>query len=336
MPGLTGIIGAGISGLAAARELTDRGFEVRVFEKSRGLGGRAATRRRGRMSFDHGAQYFTVRSRGLARAIEPLLDRGSVALWTSRIVRLNPDGIRQPAPPADRYVGVPGMSMLGRALAGILPVTRNTRISTLRRERDGSWTPVSADGELLDRFESLIVTCPAPQASELLRSASPDLSGVCRSAEMLPCWAAMVAFESPLGLDFDAAFVTDDRLAWASREASKPGRAPEPECWTLHGTPEWSVAQLEENPDRVASALLDRFLERSGAEPQDPVHLEAHRWRYARSSESRSVASAVDADARIAIAGDWTVGNRLEAAWSSGVEAARAIAAFEPSRTPPA
>jgi predicted NAD/FAD-dependent oxidoreductase len=142
---------------------------------------------------------------------------------------------------------------------------------------------------------------------------------------MMPCWAAMVAFESPLDLEFDAAFVTDGTLAWISREASKPGRALRPECWTLHGSSEWSAARLEDEPDRVARVLLDRFLDLAELAPRNPVHLDAHRWRYARSAEPRTVATAVDVDARIAIAGDWTVGDRLEGAWLSGIESAEVI-----------
>ena len=38
------IIGSGIAGLTAARFL-NRSFDVRVFEKSRGVGGRVATKR---------------------------------------------------------------------------------------------------------------------------------------------------------------------------------------------------------------------------------------------------------------------------------------------------
>ena len=50
-----GIVGAGICGLAAAAELAAAGREVAVFDKSRGIGGRLATRRVDAMSFDHGA-----------------------------------------------------------------------------------------------------------------------------------------------------------------------------------------------------------------------------------------------------------------------------------------
>jgi predicted NAD/FAD-dependent oxidoreductase len=41
------VVGAGIAGLLLARELKARGAEVVVFEKSRGLGGRMATKRVG-------------------------------------------------------------------------------------------------------------------------------------------------------------------------------------------------------------------------------------------------------------------------------------------------
>src|SRR3981081_2651327 len=51
------IIGAGSSALAAAHTLLDAGYTVTLFEKSRGVGGRAATRKRAGFIYDHGAQY---------------------------------------------------------------------------------------------------------------------------------------------------------------------------------------------------------------------------------------------------------------------------------------
>src|SRR5829696_6560677 len=52
------IIGAGVAGLAAARALRQRqpDLAMTIYEQSRGLGGRAATRRRDGFVFDHGAQ----------------------------------------------------------------------------------------------------------------------------------------------------------------------------------------------------------------------------------------------------------------------------------------
>ena len=52
----TVIVGAGIAGLLAARRLRTAGCDVLVLEKSRGFGGRMATKRVGAAVFDQGAQ----------------------------------------------------------------------------------------------------------------------------------------------------------------------------------------------------------------------------------------------------------------------------------------
>lgn len=319
------VVGAGIAGLAAARRLHAHGLSVRVFEKSRGLGGRAATRRSGRLAFDHGAQYFTVREPELAEAIEPLLQRGRIARWEPRIVRITATGERRTAGEAERFVGVPGMSMVGRALAGEVVAARGTRIVSLSLDRSGRWRLGSAEGRELGPFSAVVVTCPSPQAADLLTGVSPDLASACRAVEMQPCWSVMAAFDEPLDLDLDAAFVEDEALAWAAREASKPERVEVPECWTLHAGPAWSAARLEETARRVGRDLLDRFFELVGAPPRSPVELWAHRWRFARSREPRDGDPLVDVDARLGVAGDWTRGDRLEGAFMSGLETADAI-----------
>jgi predicted NAD/FAD-dependent oxidoreductase len=56
------IIGAGMSGMAAASELSRAGLRVMVVDKGRAVGGRMASRRIGEAVFDHGAQFITARS----------------------------------------------------------------------------------------------------------------------------------------------------------------------------------------------------------------------------------------------------------------------------------
>ncbi|MBT8478162.1 MAG: FAD-dependent oxidoreductase [Gemmatimonadetes bacterium] len=321
------VVGAGISGLSAARSLREHGLEVRVFEKSRGLGGRSATRRIGELSFDHGAQYFTIRDERWAQAVAPLEEQGVIARWEPRIVRVLADGAVGKAKVSERYVGIPGMSALGGALARDNEVVRETRIASLLRSDGGGWNLASDDGPMLGPFSAVVVTCPAPQAADLLDDVAPALAASCRAAVMHPCWAAMVAFGKSLGLDFDAAFVDDPVLAWAACESSKPGRATSPEGWTLHATPEWSAERIEDPAGEVAEVLLRRFLHLvAKAEELSPVIRVAHRWRFARSAQPRSLGQVVDSEALLGVAGDWTGGDRLEGAFLSGVRVADAIA----------
>lgn len=111
------VIGAGISGLMTARTLRDLGFDVTVFEKSRGLGGRTATRRVDPgLSFDHGAQYFTVRDPHFVRHVEAWVEQKIAAEWTGRIVTIDGTNVRLKTDQTHRYVGVPGMKAIAHHL----------------------------------------------------------------------------------------------------------------------------------------------------------------------------------------------------------------------------
>ena len=75
------VIGAGLSGLTAARDLRAAGADVVVLEKSRGVGGRAATRRWDGWPVDHGAQFFTARSEDFRAQVEAWLEQGTCFAW---------------------------------------------------------------------------------------------------------------------------------------------------------------------------------------------------------------------------------------------------------------
>ena len=82
------VIGAGISGLALANKLKKH-FEVVVFEKSRGYGGRVATRRAGEFIFDHGAQFFKVKTDEFKNYINPMIDQDIIDVWRARFVEID-------------------------------------------------------------------------------------------------------------------------------------------------------------------------------------------------------------------------------------------------------
>ena len=103
------VVGAGLSGLAAAGALSSAGHEVTVFDKGRGPGGRLATRRIGPATVDHGAQFFTVRSRRFEAMVEAWISAGVVGEWTrgfaDRIGEYKEDGY-------PRYKGTRGMTAI--------------------------------------------------------------------------------------------------------------------------------------------------------------------------------------------------------------------------------
>ena len=56
------VIGAGLAGITFACKMKGK-FDVNVFEKSRGVGGRMSTREENQFTFDHGAQFFKIKKK---------------------------------------------------------------------------------------------------------------------------------------------------------------------------------------------------------------------------------------------------------------------------------
>lgn len=327
-----GIVGAGISGLAAADALAQRGLAVHVFDKARGVGGRTSVRRSDDLHFDHGAQYFTVGDGRFTPTVEAWLRAGIVAKWEGRVVVIENGRVRT-SPSRTRYVGVPGMNAITRHLASSVQVTTQTRVATMRR-RAGQWLLRDDADRDVGRFDVVVVALPAAQAADLL-TGLPEFAAQARACRFSPCWSVMVAFDRRPDVPFDAAFVHDLPLSWIARNSSKPGRPPA-ECWVLHASPEWSAEHLEDAPEAVcrdALAVLQRI---AGFADARPVHVAAHRWRYAQPAEPLSVGCLWDAEVQVAVCGDWCQGPRIEGAFLSGAAAAQRVSGADPrsSRAP--
>ena len=134
---------------------------------------------------------------------------------------------------------------------------------------------------------------------------------------MKPCWAGLVAFDKPLGINFDGLFVQNSSLSWIARNSSKPGRDSQ-DTWVIHGSPVWSQENLESDKASIARQLLTAFFEATGLAPVEPVYLQAHRWRYALAENPLSDMCLWDADSQIGVSGDWCANSRVEGAFLSG------------------
>ena len=328
------VIGAGVSGLFCARALQDEGIDVRLFDKGRSAGGRLATRRAGTFAFDHGAQFFTVRDARLQRLVEGWLASGLVARWQPRLVEIALDERGRTATPVPqehpRYVAVPGMSALARHLAEGLDLRANTRVTRL--EREGSqWRlwgeDALAPGPALDlgTYDRVAAALPPVQAAPLLEGA-PALALLAAQVQLDPCIAVLAAFEQPLEPGFDAARVQGGPLSWAARNSSKPGRGLQ-ETWVLHAAAAWSLAQLEDPPEKQGPALLQAFAQVADRALPEPCLLQVHRWRYAQAPASPpGLACLFDAAAGLGACGDWCGTPRVEGAALSGLALADRLA----------
>ena len=310
------VVGAGIAGVACARALADAGHQVRIYEKSRGTGGRMATRRGDAGTFDHGAQYFTARDPRFQSLIRHLETKGVLAPYRGRIAQWSAGVLKPVADREPRYVGLPGMPALCRALAEGVEIVHEQQVAAVE-QLQGRWSVLGAAGRD-DGYDALVLAVPAVQALPL-SVAVPGIAARVAQGRHHPCWALLVKFAAPLPVDFDAAFIEGAHLGWMMRDSSKPGREPG-ERWVLHATADWSRENLELDAGAVVPLLIEALRVVVPAMPP-VIEARAHRWRYAL-SPGLGVGSLFDRDARFAACGDWCADGRVEGAWQSGVDLA--------------
>jgi predicted NAD/FAD-dependent oxidoreductase len=346
------VIGGGMAGVVCARTLLQAGHQVTLIEKSRGFGGRMATRRTEFGGFDHGAQYFTVRDKRFAQVL--LTAQDQVKAWSVSTVRvLDELGhvlASAPPPTEPHFVATPGMSGLVSHWAQPLvdpdrhnvsgaTVLMQTRVTHLERDALNAeqWQLRAEDTEggqhVYGGFDRVVLALPHLQAHDLLLASghSPDLRRQLDNVRVAPCWTLMVAYPNAMqpnlphiGPQWNAARSTHHRISWLARENSKPGRE-RIERWTIQASPAWSSKHLEDSDDRVKGKLLKGFAEITGIRAT-PAHAVVHRWRFAQTQQPLGQPFIFDQSLGIGLCGDWCLGHRVEDAFVSGLELALAMA----------
>ncbi|MDQ2672207.1 MAG: FAD-dependent oxidoreductase [Actinomycetota bacterium] len=273
------IVGAGISGLLAAKTLNEEGWTVTVLEKSRGVGGRMATRRIGRGKFDHGAQFFTVRGERFAGLVEDWLSAGVATEWTRGFA--DPEG----KPNEDgypRYRGTEGMTSIPKYISRGLDVRTGERAVRVDAADDG-WEVVCESGSRV-AGNALVLTAPVPQALDLASSGSyipPD--GARRQLEAVsydPCLALMVLLDGSTGIPEPGGMqIKGEPIDWIGDNRRK-GISEEPAV-TVHAGPEWSRSHFENDETEITVSMISLAGKRLDTDLVPSVVVTSlARWRY--------------------------------------------------------
>ena len=173
------IIGAGIAGLVLAQKLKGQGVETLILEKSRGVGGRVATRRIEDLGFDHGASFMPTYSE--------CLDVVEKAHLTHKM-RFTTAGVF--------FDG--GMNQLPKSLAANLNVLRDQRVLRISRS-EGIWS-LQTESQESFTARKVILTAPLPQAIELLKAngLSSSFDREIGFVEYRKCLMGLFAVQDPL------------------------------------------------------------------------------------------------------------------------------------------
>ena len=222
----------------------------------------------------------------------------------------------------ERWVGIPAMDAVAVHLADGIEIDYNVAVLSLTKSQN-RWQLTDCNQDTYGPYEAVIIAAPPPQAAGLLES-SLKLHDRIRKVEMQPCLAVMAAFEKPLDLPFDAAFVHESPVRWAARNSSKPGR-PAAECWVFHAGAKWSHEQAGVDAASSVRTLIDLFFKSIGQTCVDPIFYQTRHWKFAAAANPLNVGCLWDATLKIGLCGDWCQMSRFEGAALSGMAMAGGI-----------
>jgi predicted NAD/FAD-dependent oxidoreductase len=310
----TVVVGGGISGVACARALADRGRPVRLLERGRRLGGRMGGRTLHGRPVDLGASYLTAGADSpFAPVVAGWAERGLARPWTDTFAVAGPAGIERTTSGPVRY-GTPG------GLRGLV-VDLATGLDV---ELERTVTAVDA-GPRVDgaAVAAVVLAMPDPQAARLLNPA-----GTADTADWQPSLAVALGWpDRRWPADLHGVFVHDSPvLEWLADDGDRRGDgAP---VLVAHTTAAFAAEHLSD-PDRAAPAVVAAVRTVLGLDA-DPEWTHVHRWTFAKPTRPR--AEPFSLDGGIGRCGDgWSAPSKVESAWRSGDALGRTLAADPPA-----
>lgn len=335
------VVGAGMAGCLAGRELQAAGHRVVVLDKGFAPGGRLAARTVGAATFDVGAQFLTARSPAFTALVDDWAAEGVVRTWfhgsPDRGAPSDPDG-------HPRFRGSPTMRRIVEHLATGLDVRLGTIVEAVTPHR-GRWRvhltprpagttsrpspPQTTTGRDTLDADAVLVTSPLPQARDLLAAGGTRLGAEVTdrltAATYDPCLTALAIPTGPPALPARGAVrLSDGPLAWISdHQVSGASATP---AVTVHAAADYSRERFGAAQERIARELMTAARGILGTEAE-VVHL--HRWRFAAPTAELGDEPPIDHvdGAPIALAGDALEGGRVEGAALSGLKSAAALLA---------
>lgn len=269
------ILGAGVSGLTAARTLSTRNLNVHLVDKGRGVGGRVATRRLGnrediRGRWDHGAQFATFRSPSL---LKQLKDWSCLDVMQPWIPGFSDPGVARNRP-------INGMNDFAKALAGDLPVHRSQRIIRLEKTARG-WTAHSESGEQF-HADHIISTLPIPQFLDLARESALEIDEaekkVLEQVQYERTLTLLAELDGPSGLGDNGYRRINSGILETLIDQQLKGISPSPTL-VAHASPAFSLEWYDRDRSTAASVIRAAVQEKIQARI---LTAQIHGWKFSK------------------------------------------------------
>lgn len=333
-----GIIGAGLSGLTAGRILAKAGHEVTIFEKSKGYGGRMATRYAGKdlaAKMDHGLSYFGVKSDAFRKFTAELLDEKLIQPWGDKFVGYDGDKMLDSVPnhaSEALYTSTGGMNKIGKYLGRWVDIQTETKVGGLtyfgtNRSKKRSWMMNLTSSDTFGA-DAVIVALPAPQAYGIIASTvdETNILKIVREIDEVsyrPAFSLMVGYGSQEIPEWQGIVCKNSSLEFISNENLK--RDTPETSFVVHASESFTKENRNGDEETVSNKMLNEFAEIAGGWAASPEWHQLHFWRYSRPKKiiNKPYLELEDEDAPLALVGDYLNGDTVDNAYQSGYTLAK-------------
>ena len=314
------VLGSGIAGSTIANLLSKK-YSVHVFDKARGPGGRSSNKRfKNNLSFDHGVQYISPKSKPFIKYIRKLYKNKILKKWDDNHL----DFTFEKKLFSTKYIGKKANNDLVKY--NLKNIKQSFAAPIEKIDFKKYFWEITLKDKSKYQFKSLIVTCPFPQLKKLARNYL-DKNILKLKVQMQPNITVMIAIKNQKNLPISSIKFNDDILAWAANENSKKRFKSNINLWTLQATLKWSKKTINKykTDKSIMNQLIARFIKLTGFEKNKIIFKKIHGWKYSYNYEKTPYLSIWNKKINLGICGDWLSGPKVENAWLSANDLARKI-----------
>jgi len=314
------VLGSGVAGSTIANLLSKK-YSVHVFDKARGPGGRSSNKRfKKNLSFDHGVQYISPKSKPFIKYIHKLYKNKILKSWDTNHL----DFTFEKKPFSKKYIGRKANNDLVKF--NLKNIKRSFAAPIEKINFKKYFWEITLKNKSKHQFKSLIITCPFPQLKKLARNyLGKNILKL--KIQMQPNITVMLALRNQKTVPISSIKFNDDILAWAANENSKKRFKSNTNLWTLQATLKWSKKTINKykTDKSIMNQLITRFIKLTGIEKNKIIFKKIHGWKYSYNYEKTPYLSIWNKKINLGICGDWLSGPKVENAWLSANDLARKI-----------
>ena len=314
------VLGSGIAGSTIANLLAKK-YSVQVFDKARGPGGRSSNKRfKNNLSFDHGVQYISPKSKPFTKYIQKLYKNKILKSWDDNHL----DFTFEKKPFSKKYIGRKANNDLVKYNLKNIKQFFASPIEKIDFKK--YFWEITLKNKSKHQFKSLIITCPFPQLKKLAKNYLGK-NVLKLKVQMQPNITVMLALKNQKSLPISSIKFNDNILAWAANENSKKRFTSNINLWTLQATLRWSKKTINryKTDQSIINQLASRFIKLTGFEKNKIIYKRIHGWKYSYNYEKTPHLSIWNKKINLGICGDWLSGPKVENAWLSANDLSKKI-----------